>query len=200
MLIMATNSLAVPAFGTGSGCLTTAKSHEQGVGDLGFALGIGDNSTSFFGSFEYGFSTYTDGRIKIGMLDPDGGETGIMIGGDFLYQMFSVQENMDRPFDMAPGAFFEYINLDGGSILEIGGQVVGSYDFDMSNGRILSPYARFNLRMESISADGGGSNSELKFGINGGVCFEVSDLIKLYGEIQLDGNDGLFLGLDYNVL
>ena len=200
ILIMATSSFAIDALGSGFGCLTTAKSHEQGTGDLGFAIGLGDNATSFAGSLKYGLSSYTDGRIKIGMFDPDYGDAGFMIGGDFFYQMFSVQENPDRPFDMAPGGFFEYIDFEGGSVFEIGAQVVGSYDFEMSSGRLLIPYARFNMRMESISADGGGSNSELKFGVNGGVCFELSELIKLYGEFQLDGNDGVFFGLDYNVL
>ena len=200
VLMMATGSFAVPAVGSGFGCLTTAKSHVQGAGDLGFAIGLGDNATSFVGSLKYGLSAYTDGRIKIGMYDPDYGDAGFMVGGDFLYQMFSVAENPDRPFDMAPGGFFEYIDFEGGSVFELGAQVIGSYDFEMDNGNIIAPYARFNLRMESISADHGGSESELKFGINGGVCFQVSELIKLYGEFQFDGNDGVFFGLDYNVL
>ncbi|MFZ5980271.1 MAG: hypothetical protein ACOYVF_06520 [Candidatus Zixiibacteriota bacterium] len=200
ILTLSASSFAIPAVGSGFGCLTTAQSHAQGTGDLGFAIGLGDNATTFIGSLKYGLSTYTDGRIKVGMYDPDYGDAGFMIGGDFLYQMFSVRENPNRPFDMAPGGFFEYIDFEGGSVFELGAQIIGSYDFEMTGGSILSPYARFNMRMESISADGGGSESELKFGINGGVCFQVSELIKLYGEFQFDGNDGVFFGLDYNVL
>ena len=194
------NVLAIDAFGSAFGCLTTAKALGQGKGNLGFNIGLGDNGTSFNGTFDYGLSAYTNGRLKFGIFDPDFGDAGIAFGGDFRYQMFSVTENNDHPFDMAPGAFLEYVDFEGGSIFEIGAMMIGSYPFETSGGRILAPYARFNLRLEHYSSDGGGSDSELKFGINGGVSFEISDLIKLYGEFQIDGNDGIFFGLDYNIL
>jgi hypothetical protein len=194
------NVLAIDAAGSGFGCLTTAKALGQGKGYLGGAIGLGDNATSFFGSFDYGLSTYTNGRLKLGIYDPDMGDAGFVFGADFRYQMLSISENPNNPFDLAPGGFLEYIDYEGGSVFEIGAMVIGSYPFETSGGNILAPYARFNLRLEHYSSDGGGSDSKLKFGLNGGVCFEISDMVKLYGEFQLDGNDGLFLGVDYNVL
>ena len=194
------NVLAIDAAGSAFGCLSTAKALGQGKGNLGGGIGLGNNATSFFGSFDYGLSAYTNGRLKLGLYDPDGGDAGFVLGGDFRYQMLSMADNPDNPFDLAPGGFFEYIDFEGGSVFEIGAMAIGSYPFEMSNGKILSLYGRFNLRLESYSSDGGGSDSELKFGLNGGVCFEISELVKLYGEFQLDGNDGLFFGIDYNVL
>jgi hypothetical protein len=194
------NTLAVDAVGSAFGCLSTAKALGQGKGNLGFAIGLGDNATSFVGSFDYGLSTYTNGRIKFGIYDPDAGDAGFAIGGDFRYQMFSVAENPNRPFDLAPGGFFEYLDAEWGSIIEAGALVIGSYPFKTPGGSIIAPYAKFNLRIESISPEFGDSETELKFGFNGGICFEASELIKLYGEFQIDGNDGIFLGLDYNIL
>jgi len=194
------NVFAIDAAGSAFGCLSTAKALGQGKGYLGGGIGLGSNATSFFGTFDYGLSTYTNGRLKLGLYDPDGGDAGLVLGGDFRYQMLSIAEDPDKPFDLAPGGFFEYIDFEGGSIFELGAMAIGSYPLELSSGNILSLYGRFNLRLEHYSADGGGSDSELKFGLNGGVCFEVSELVKLYGEIQLDGNDGLFLGIDYNVL
>ena len=199
-ILMGGNVIAIDAAGSAFGCLTTAKALGQGKGYLSGGIGLGDNATSFFGSFDYGLSNYTNGRLRLGLYDPDVGDAGIVFGGDFRYQMLSLEENPDHPFDLAPGGFLEYIDFEGGSVFEIGAMAIGSYPFVTSSGKILAPYARFNLRLEHYSYDGFDSESELKFGLNGGVCFEVSELVKLYGEFQLDGNDGIFFGVDYNVL
>ena len=40
----------------------------------------------------------------------------------------------------------------------------------------------------------------MKFGLNMGVAWEWTKSTTFYGEIQLDGNDGLFLGFDFDVM
>jgi hypothetical protein len=49
----------------------------------------------------------------------------------------------------------------------------------------------------STSAD---SNSDIKFGLNGGVAWDLTRLMRLYGEFQLDGNDGVFFGIEFGVM
>ncbi|MFQ5499995.1 MAG: hypothetical protein ACE5FH_10020 [Candidatus Zixiibacteriota bacterium] len=44
------------------------------------------------------------------------------------------------------------------------------------------------------------SRSNLEFGLNGGVAWNVSRNLTLFGEFQLDGNDGIFFGLDFDIL
>jgi hypothetical protein len=203
--LLATSS-AVAAGGSAFGCLTTAKALGQGKGDLGAAIGLAD-ATSFTGSLAYGLSKYSDGRIKLGLYDPGGGaDTKLVFGVDYKWQFWSYGPETKHPFDFATGAFLEYIDLEGISILQIGGQLLGSYPIAMSNGGNLTPYGRLNARLESISwdlpptAEGDDSESNLELGLHVGVQWEMSPTVALYGELQLDGNDGLFLGIDFNVM
>ncbi|MCK4633025.1 MAG: hypothetical protein KAT79_07110, partial [candidate division Zixibacteria bacterium] len=75
-----------------------------------------------------------------------------------------------------------------------------SYPFVMTNGTTLSPYGRINLRMERMSYTFKDSDSDLRFGLNAGVGWAISPTINLYAELQIDGNDGLFLGADFNIM
>jgi hypothetical protein len=103
---------------------------------------------------------------------------------------------------------FEYVSGDFISVLQLGGFALGSYPFVLSNGSTLSPYGRLNLRMENLSVDWPGgtppglddSESNLEFGLHAGVAWKFGSTATAYGEFQLDGNDGLFLGLDFNVM
>ena len=198
ILVAATTSYSRSAFGSAFGTLMTARSQAQGAGALNFGVGIAD-ATSFGGSFVYGLSKYTDGRIKIGLRDEGGNsDARFTFGADLHWQFFNVDSASSHPFDMAVGGFFEYVDLDGAKVFQIGGDVVGSYPFLLSNGSTLSPYGRFNARLESIS--GGGDESNLEVGLSGGVKWDVSKVIGLYGEFQIDGNDVFFFGLDFLVM
>jgi len=192
------------SFGSSFGSLATARSMGQGSGTFGFGVGAAD-ATSAFGSFSYGLSKYTDGRLKLGLYDPDGGDTEITFGADFKWQLWSFGQQSNHPFDLALGGLFEFIDIaKNSSVFQVGVQSIGSYPVALKNGRTLTPYGRLNLRLESISIDGpagnGDSESNLRFGLNGGVAFELSSTIVVFGEFQIDGNDGLFFGLDLNVM
>jgi hypothetical protein len=192
------------SFGSAFGSLATARAIGQGNGTFGFGVGVAD-ATSAFGTFTYGLSQYTDGRLKLGLYDPDGGDSEITFGADFKWQLWSYGQQTKDPFDLALGGLFEFIDIGNAfSVFQVGVQSVGSYPVALKNGRTLTPYGRFNLRLESISFDtptnNGDSESNLRFGLNGGVAFELSTTIVVFGEFQIDGNDGLFFGLDLNVM
>jgi len=195
------------AMGSVFGTLSTANALGQGKGNFGFGIGLADNATSFVGSLTYGMSQYTDGRIKIGLADPDhGGDTKFAIGADFKWQYWDATADPKYPFDMALGGFFEYIDFDYASGLQVGGLIMGSHTFVMQRGGSLTPYGRFNARVESISysrpagSQGDDSETNLKVGLNAGVQWQMTPTLAFFGEFQLDGNDGLFLGIDWGVM
>ena len=197
-----TNSLAISGFGSSFGNLATAKAMGQGNGTFGGGVGIAD-AKSVVGWFAYGLSEYVDGRMKLGLVDADVGDTEIAFGADFKYQFWSVSGAVANPLDMAVGGFLEYADYGGFSALQVGGQLIGSYPFILQNGTTLSPYGRFNIRLEDWNSEHKGiktSDSELEFGLNGGVAWQVSPSVNVYGEFQIDGNDGIFLGIDFSVL
>lgn len=193
VLILVSPSIAFDAHGSAFGNLATAPASGAGQARLVGAVGAAD-ATSFVGSFAYGMSRYIDGRLKLGLVS-DNNNTELVFGADLKYQIWSMDDIASHPFDLAVGGLFEFVSFDGSSTTQVGGFGLGSYPIRMRNERLVSPYSRFDLRLESW-----GSRSELKFGFHGGVRFEASEFISLYGEFQLDGNDGVFLGLDYRIM
>ena len=187
-------SASVSAGGFGS--LATARTIGMANGNFMGVLGVGDY-TSFGGVFTYGLSDNTDGRLKLGLIDGQGGSDAVlMFAADFKYNFITADSVLHNgPFDMALGGFFEYYDYESGSLSAFGGQYIGSYPLRMSNGSILSPYGRLNVRIESFA-----SNSDLEIGLNGGVKWTLNKNIDLYGELELDNTTNFFFGLDFNVL
>ncbi|HVP06696.1 MAG TPA: hypothetical protein VMS71_02560 [Candidatus Acidoferrum sp.] len=203
LIVLVASYAFADGFGSAFGALTTAQSLGQGRGNLGLGVGLAD-ATSFFGTFTYGLSKYMDGRLKIGFRDDV--NTKITLGADFKYQFWNVGEGSRAPFDGALGGFFEFVDLDAVSVFQVGAQFIGSYPFHLSRGGTLSPYGKFNIRIESASYDlpinlaGDKSKTDLRAGLNGGVKWTATPTIDLYGEFQIDGNDGVFFGVDFNVM
>jgi len=197
LLLPAVSGYAVDAVGSSFGTLTTAQALGLGQADFGFGIGLADR-TSFVGTFAYGLSQYTDGRIRIGLVDPDHGDTEFTIGADFKWQFWNYGVQTDHLFDFAVGGFAEYVDFSGWSVFQVGGHLIGSYPITLTKGGILSPYGRFNARLEHVS--NGDSESNLKIGLNAGVAWEATATISFLGEFQIDGNDGVFFGVDFNVM
>ncbi|UCD16877.1 MAG: hypothetical protein JSV44_10525 [Candidatus Zixiibacteriota bacterium] len=200
--LMFSVSHAKGAIGLVSGNLTTADACGFGVGYIGGFAGIADEGTSIFGGLTYGFSDYTEGRVKIGFFDPDvrGADPKIMVALDFKYEFMDYYDRLRKnPFDLAFGGFMEFVDFEYGSVLGLGGSIIGSIPYRFQSGHRLIPYARLNLRLERVSYDAADFDDESDFrvGLNLGTKYEVSDNLGLYGEFQLDGNAGLFLGLDF---
>ncbi len=203
LIVLVASHAFADGYGSAFGALTTAQSLGQGRGNLGLGVGIAD-ATSFFGTFTYGLSKYVDGRLKIGLRDDV--DTKVTLGADFKWQFWNVGEGSRAPFDGALGGFFEFADLGPVSVFQVGAQFLGSYPFHLSRGGTISPYGKFNIRVESASFDlppgvtGDNSHSDLRVGLNGGVKWTATPTIDLYGEFQIDGNDGVFFGVDFNVM
>ncbi len=197
LLVLAISPVGVLADGAGSvfGGMATGQSYGQGIGVMGIAGGIAD-ADGISGWFGYGMSKYVDGRLKLGFFDA-GDKTHLAVGGDFKWQFWSVAEGSHYPMDMAIGGFLEYLDGDGGSVTEIGSHLVGSYPFRLTNGSTLSPYGRINVRLEHISV---ADKSDIRFGLNGGAAWAVNHNLKFFGEFQVDGNDGVFFGVEFGVM
>jgi hypothetical protein len=201
VLALGTSTTIQAGAGSAFGALATADPVGQGRGDFGFAVGVAD-ATSFTGSFTYGLSQYMNGRLKLGLLDADYSDTRLVFGADFAWQFLGVDMQRNRPFDLAAGGLLEYVSFEGSSVLQIGGHLTGSYPFKLRNGSELIPYGRFNTRIESISWDSPGVDSEtnLEVGFNGGVKWKLAPTVSLFGEFQIDGNDGVFFGVSIGMM
>jgi hypothetical protein len=187
--------------GLATGNLTTAEACGFGLGYTGLFFGYGDEASSIGGYVTYGFSNYTEGRLKIGFSDLDGPGTNpeFLFGLDLKYKFMDyTSQTANNPLDLAFSTLLEYVNYPGSSVLELGGGLIGSIPFHFESGRNLVPYSRLNLRWERYSANPGFSNAESDFrvGLNTGVKYELSSGTNLYGELQLDGNTAIFMGLE----
>ena len=191
------------AYGSAFGTLSKAQVIGQGAGDIGLAVGAADLS-SFVGFFAYGLSESTEGRVKLGIADDRGVDATVTFGLDFHYQMLDFNSAVQQdPLDLSVGGFLEYVNFDDPSVFQIGADLLGSIPFSLSGGTTLTPYGRFNVRLERYKGtikDESRSETELKFGLSLGTCWDMSENFGLYGEFQFDGNDGLFAGLRYRVM
>jgi len=184
------------AFAGGFGSLSTANTIGYGNGNFMGLIGFAD-ITTFGGVFTYGMSDNTDGRLKLGLIDGEGGaDATLMFAADFKYNFISVDSSLQNgPFDMALGGFFEYYDFEINSSWSLGGQYIGSYPLKLSGGSLLSPYGRLSVRLQSVN-----SNSDLEIGFNGGVMWELNHNIDLYGEIEFDNDNNIFIGIDFNVM
>lgn len=202
IVLLAAPTYAIDAFGSSLGSMQTAASPGMGSASFTAGLGLADNGTSILGSFGYGLSKYTDGHLKLGIIDYDYvDDLKFSLGADIKWQFWSVSDVTPKALDMAIGGIFEYQDPGGGSILHFGGALFGSYPFALKNGQAISPYGRFALRVEHISPDGpGDSESKLRFGLNSGIEWRFSSTVRAFGEFQLDGNDGIFFGIDFGLM
>lgn len=193
-------SSATAGNGRGStyGGLMVAKSYGQQRGTIGISGGLADNN-AISGWFGYGMSKYIDGRVHLGFWD-SGPKTFLMLGGDFKWQFWSVDEGPRYPIDMAVGGFIEYEDKDRGSYLQLGSHLVASYPFKLYEHGVLSPYGRLNVRLYRESIEPSSSNSDIKFGLNGGAAWDATNALRFYGEFQIDGNDGVFFGVEFVVM
>jgi len=229
MLALALSAQPVLAAG-GSvfGTQSTAVAIGQGNANGGITLGLAD-ITSFVGTFDYGLSKFTTGRMKLGFADANNSDLAISIGAEIRWQVWSVAHSMakkgnrsgrsnlsrkanKRPFDLSIGVMTEYLSIDkktaplttsSFSVFQFGGFLLGSHSFVTKSGKLITPYGRFNIRLEDTNKELLGiksSSSNIEIGLNTGVSYQFTNTMNLYGEFQIDGNDGLFIGVDFKVM
>ena len=185
-ILFASAAKADSAVGSSLGTLTTARvlEEKQGMAGLGVGVGGGDDRNSVAGWLTYGIFEYTDITGKIGIADAD--EARVVLGAEFKYQLMDAGSQLHDPFDLSIGGFFEYID----EVFQIGAHVTGSKAYLLDNQQVLAPYGRFNVRLEDYDSD-----SNVEFGLTGGVRWGITRNISLFGELQLDGNEAIFLGI-----
>jgi hypothetical protein len=179
------------------GQLSTAQSPGPGNSFVGGYFGIYEDVFSFFGQYRYGFANYLDGAIKLGFINISGSDdhAGIVLGADLKYQLLDAV--LGDPFDLAVGGGTEFTTVEDFTIFSLGGNLVGSYPFEMSNGKHISPYARLNLRMQR--EENGKSDTDFKAGLNLGTEVEVSQAWNIIGEFFIEDQIGFVIGFNLEI-
>jgi len=187
-----------------SGQLSTARTLPTGKYDLGGYFGVYDGAFAFFGQFRGGVSQDFDLGMKLGVINIDpGSRTGVILSGDLKYQILDVRAK--DPFDLSIGAGLEFFSVSDFNTFSFGANFIGSYDFDLSKGRVISPYGRLNLRGQREHTDFGPwwmgeshTDTDFHAGLNPGVSLKVSNNLQIIGELQFDDNFGFIGGLTYS--
>ncbi len=180
--------------GSAFGNLTTAQVIGMGNGVASVGVGIAD-ANSISGSFTYGLSEYIDGRIRLAIVDYSGLDNKISLGGDVKYNLWSMKSPAKYPLDLSLGGLFEMVDYGPNTLWQLGGFVVGSYPTTIGQNFKIVPYGRFAMRIADNGFDSG-----IEFGFVGGAKYVLSSTMDFYAEFQIDGNDGIFLGIDFEVL
>ena len=192
-----------------TGQLSTARTLPAGQYDLGGYFGVYEDAFAFFGQFRGGAADHLDLGMKLGVISESGGthfpgdNTGVLLGGDLKYQLLNARSK--DPFDLSVGIGLEFSAVSHFNIFSFGANFIGSYDFDLSEGRAISPYGRLNLRGERTHFDfdlpfgeGSATDNDFQVGFNPGASLKVSNNLQILGEFQFDENFGFIGGLTYS--
>lgn len=186
------------------GQLTTARVLERGVQDISGFVGFFEHATLFLGQARRGLSSGIDGGLQFGLIDPEGGDVGLEIGGDLKFAL--IDAHPGDPFDLAVHARTAFFNYEKVSVFQLGGSLVMSHSYPLSSGSSLEPYGAVNLRLERISVDSDNSakdvdydDTSLEIGAVGGLKWDVSDLIDILGEFVLDDDIGFIFGVNFKI-
>jgi hypothetical protein len=174
------------------GQVSTARTVEKGANDVGGFIGFYDHAIALFGQYRHGFSSAGDFGAWAGFIDPEGGNADLALGGDVKFQV--LDDHTGDPFDLALDSRLALIDYPGSVLFSVGESVVFSHDFKISRGSILAPYGAVNLRLDHAS-----SETNLEVAAAGGVKWEISDLLDGYGELVIDNDLGLVLGLNFKL-
>ena len=193
-----------PVYAQFLGQVTTARTLQPRTQDLGGYLGAFDGATTVFGQYRRGISSSLDFGLQAGLID-HGSDASVIFGGDLKYNIMSTSTD---PFDMALDARTSFYDVGSVSVFALGGSVIISHDYPLTQGSVLTPYGGVNIRMEHTSFDYKGpdtqaeaDNDETDLDIGGiaGVKWELSDLIDALGEFVIDDDWGLVMGLNFKL-
>jgi len=131
-------AVSLPAHAQLLGQVTTAKTLLPGTHDIGGFLGAFDHATTVFGQYRRGISNSLDFGIQAGIIDHDGAgsDASFIIGGDLKYNVMSTGTD---PFDMALDARTLYYDVGPVSVFSLGGSVIISRDYRLTQGSLLTP-------------------------------------------------------------
>jgi hypothetical protein len=190
-----------------TGQLSTARTLSPGQYDFGGYFGVYEDAFAFFGQFRGGVAQDFDLGLKLGVINEaasthfPGDNTGVLLAGDMKYQLLRAMAK--DPFDLSIGLGLEFSAVSHYNIFSFGANFIGSYDFDLSGGRVISPYARLNLRGERVHLDlgypfEGVTDNDFQVGLNAGASLKVSSNLQILGELQFDEFFGFIGGVTYS--
>lgn len=184
------------------GSLQAAPTVGDDIYKIGASALIGDDATSVYGSFAYGFGMFTEGRIRFGVSDPDrsGSDPAISIGAELKYQFWNYSENptgFADPLDLSLSGAFEFASYDPFSITSWSGNVIGSRPFHNRRGHRYGPYGRFNARFTTVNPAGSPAETDIEFAISPGFYFQFSPHLTGQVEFSFDRNTGIAFGFDF---
>lgn len=190
-----------------TGQLSTARTLSPGQYDFGGYFGVYEDAFAFFGQFRGGVAQDFDMGLKLGVINEAASShfpednTGVLLGGDLKYQLLRAMAK--DPFDLSIGLGLEFSAVNHYNIFSFGANFIGSYDFDLSGGRVISPYARLNLRGQRKHLDLGlpfenVTDNDFKVGLNAGASLKVSSNLQILGELQFDEFFGFIGGVTYS--
>jgi hypothetical protein len=174
------------------GQVSTARTVDQGANDVGGFFGLYDHAVALFGQYRRGLSAAADFGAWAGFIDPEGGKASLVLGGDVKFQILDDQKT--DPFDLALDSRVALVDYPGSFLFSLGESVVFSHDFKVCHGSVLAPYGAVNLRLDHAS-----SHTDWNVAAVGGAKWEVSDLIDGYGELVIDDDLGLVVGLNFKL-
>ena len=186
------------------GQLSTAQTLNKQETMLGAYLGVYDDAFSLFGQLRYGVVKYLDFGFKMGMLSldpqPEQGEegTGLTFGGDVKY--WFMERRSDDPLDLCLGGGMEFLRVSDYSLFTLGGNVIASYEFELTAQRCVTPYGRLNLRWERADSEkGDGTHDDVDVAVSMGADLKIAEDFNLVGELQIDDNVGFVAGVNYKI-
>lgn len=152
---------------------------------------IGDDANAYGGRFTYGLIEGLALFADLGMIDPDGGDTGLCYQGGGKFTL-----PLELPVDVALRGAIGMSSFDEGpvsvDVFDVNVGALISKDMDM-----FTPYGFIGLDYEDAEVDvsgiGSASDSETELAIAGGVLFSLTEQLSLYGELV--HIDDLFFGI-----
>lgn len=185
------------------GSLQAAPTIGDDIYKIGASALIGDDATTVYGSFAYGFGMFTEARVRLGISDlgRKGSNPGVAIGAEVKYQFWNYSEDTTGfadPLDLSLGGMFEFADYDPFSITSWGANVIGSRPFHDQRGHRYGPYGRFNVRVTTVNPTlAASSETDIEFSITPGFYFEFSPQLTGQIEFSFDRNAGIAFGLDF---
>jgi hypothetical protein len=110
-----------------------------------------------------------------------------------------METRIKDPLDLSVGGLFNLAIFEQSNTLSFGGYVVGSYPVKMRNGRTISPFGRFVLRVDRLDHDVAGSDTEFNLGFNMGTALQLSGSTQALAELQFEEEFSFFMGLNFGL-
>lgn len=168
-----------------------AAAEPQGLLRLSGGAIVGDDANAYGGRVLFGVIEGLALMADLGIVDPDGGDTGFAYAGGAKFTL-----PVDLPVDLAVRGTIGMSSYEVGPVdvdvmdISVGGLVSKTIEQ-------FTPYGFLGFVYEDVDADfeglGSGSDSDTEIAIAGGVLFALNEQISLYGELA--HIDDLFFGL-----